>query len=224
MLHRLIRIATLTTVAACVTVLLGQTVQALPNRWFGHATCTVTTTYTGTISGNTVDYKDTQIHDWHLLPLPFVRDPKTQYSLVWSVSGDGHNTATDSKGTQVSKLTWRNDGASIGYLQFIVMLSDNMLHITEGPQMRDNSGVHDSNNMTGNIFELQFATSTMPIIAAPTTTHVSDLVSPTINGPVSYQEPAGSMHDISNCSYDFQLGPVELQRLPPGSLVKPPRR
>jgi len=204
--YSFIRVLVLTT---CAAVLLNQSAEAQQSRWFGSATCDVTTTAQG--------YSDTQTHRWHILPFPVgSRGASTYYPLIWTVTGQGSNSSDK----------WTYDGISFfQYLQFVVTATDpNSYHVAEGPQSCDTSGTHINGDGTDQICETQFAVGNSPIIVPKTATQIQQSETITIppNTKVGYQEPANATHTAS-CTMNFQFGLVLLQPFP-GPPKKPRRR
>jgi len=199
--HKEVKPALLAVLATCSMALLSQRAEAQA-RWFGSATCEVTTTAN--------DYSDTQTHRWNILPLRATsQGATTSYSLIWTVTGHG----------QSSSNSWTYNGIGFQQLRFTVTATDKThYHIAEGTLLCDRSGVHDKGGMTDQICEQQFTTP--PIVVDTTSTKIQQSVPITINGKVGYQEPAVATHSAM-CSVDFEFGLVFLQRFPE-PIKKPP--
>ncbi len=152
--QKLRRTASHTAVGLCLIALLSRSAEAQQRRWFGSATCDVTTTAT--------NYSDTQRHEWHILPFRTTSGgSSTYYSLIWTVTGHGSSGSDGSNATN----QWTYEGLGFQALEFFVTATDpDHLRVSEGLHVCDTSGVHPRSGGTGQICEYQFAAGHPPII------------------------------------------------------------
>jgi hypothetical protein len=188
------------TVAA--TIHPGSGGAAVPPRWSGSASCTIT------VSGPGYQHSETQ--KWQVSGPPSVRGSFRLVPSHWTDTGSGSSQVT--QGNKTRNITWTVQAAAAGKFQFVIRASDNKLLIGQAnAQLRVANGITGTQQVTiagvpqtpGPVALEAFETQLPPIVAGRTSRHVSGSTAPTpVNGSVAPFQPAGAAV-TKRCSWRF---------------------
>jgi hypothetical protein len=175
---------------------------AVPARWSGSASCTIT------VSGPGYQHSETQ--RWQVAGPTTVRGSFRFVPSRWTDTGSGSSDVT--QGDQERKITWTVKAAAAGKFQFVVRASDHKLLIGQAnSQLRVPNGITGTQQVTiggvaqtpGTVGLEAFETQLPRIVAAATSRSVSGTMPPTkVSGSYAPYQPATASVS-KRCSWKF---------------------